>query len=198
MPAEAAQKYKGNDRPSLASSWSSNESLFAPSEAKNVSDKVEFQIKNFRHRHITKKNQHNVIADDSPRLPTSPELNFGHLMRNDEERRSLAQTPLLDREQFLFEINPADRGFASRAIEQFGLDTVRTYQLHNEEDQPDLLIKMANVYAKNWAERKLGLEQILTKLRTKQGISNEKTALELTLPIVKKALQDLLFQALWN
>ena len=52
-------------------------------------------------------------------------LNTVALIRNDDERPSSAQTPLLDREQFLLEINPADRGFASRAIDQFGFDIVR-------------------------------------------------------------------------
>ena len=55
---------------------------------------------------------------------------------------------------------------------------------------------MANVYAKDWGERKVGLEQILAVLRTNQGSPDEKLALEMALPIVKRALQDPLFQVL--
>jgi len=56
---------------------------------------------------------------------------FFHLPTNfNPKREDYAQTspstesPLLDRQQFLLEINPADRGFASRAVDLFGLETV--------------------------------------------------------------------------
>jgi hypothetical protein len=56
-------------------------------------------------------------------------------------------------------------------------------------------IQMANIYSRDWAERKAGLEQMLAKLRRgKEEEEEEGALLEMAIPIVKRALQDQLFQ----
>ena len=61
--------------PTSVDSGSSNESLFAPPKAKICLHKKNEPIKkDYRHRRKIKKNHHSMIADDSPRLPTPPEL----------------------------------------------------------------------------------------------------------------------------
>jgi hypothetical protein len=83
---------------------------------------------------------------------------------------------MLDRDHFLKEINPADRGFASHAVDLFGLETV------------------ANIYSKDWADRKLGIQQMLARLQQSREQPKEAELLEAAIPVLKRALEDPLFQ----
>uniref|UniRef100_A0A914CWA8 Uncharacterized protein n=1 Tax=Acrobeloides nanus TaxID=290746 RepID=A0A914CWA8_9BILA len=94
---------------------------------------------------------------------------------NKEDTFSNAGDEILTEEKLLNAINPVDRAYASQAVAHFGLETA------------------ANIYSKNWQNRRDALKEIKSTLKNNSAKYNPQSLLNTALPAIVKGLSDQLF-----
>uniref|UniRef100_A0A914CAZ9 TOG domain-containing protein n=1 Tax=Acrobeloides nanus TaxID=290746 RepID=A0A914CAZ9_9BILA len=94
---------------------------------------------------------------------------------NKEDTFSNAGDEILTEEKLLNAINPVDRAYASQAVAHFGLETA------------------ANIYSKNWQNRRDALKDIKSRLKNNSTKHSPQSLLNTALPAIVKGLSDQLF-----